>query len=235
MIQPYFFVPVPSSSQTTLTLDEDSSKHILQVLRMQPGEQLRLTDGRGALLHAQITGAERKKCTVKIIDSEQVPREARRITIGISLLKNNNRFEWFLEKATEMGISEVVPLVCERTEKQHLRIERMRAVLQSAMLQSQQVWMPELSEPKGFPEALAGFNHQQKFIAHCVDEKKRNLSDLVNPALQSQVILVGPEGDFSRQEIELAARSQYIPVSLGPSRLRTETAGLVAAALLRFL
>jgi 16S rRNA (uracil1498-N3)-methyltransferase len=229
---PCFYVANIGALDFRLTLDEETSKHIIQVLRMKLGESLQLTDGKGKLVEAVIVDDHKKKCSVQIKGERQIPKENRRISIGISPLKNGNRFEWFLEKATEIGIVEIFPLICARTEKQHLRIDRLRTILISALLQSQRAWLPELHEPMPFAESIKGFNHQQKFIAHCEEKGQRNLSDLINSNLNSQIILIGPEGDFTPEEIALALDNKFLPVSLGPARLRTETAALVAVTLL---
>jgi 16S rRNA (uracil1498-N3)-methyltransferase len=147
-------------------------------------------------------------------------------------MKNSSRFEWFLEKATEIGISEIIPLLCERTEKEKFRIDRMQTILVSAMLQSQQCWIPLLHEPSTFEDVIKASAHQQRFIAHCIDNEKKKLSDLMNSDHSSHIILIGPEGDFTPAEISSAAEYHYIAVSLGKTRLRTETAGVVAAVLL---
>jgi 16S rRNA (uracil1498-N3)-methyltransferase len=201
---------------------------------MRIGELLQLTDGMGTLVTAEITDAHKKHSAVRITDSQFVPRAERKASIAISLLKNANRFEWFLEKATELGIQEIVPLICERTERQHFRLERMQAVLVSAMLQSQQSWLPQLHEAAPFNKFLErSESNTQKFIAHCADTSdKKDLGSLVNTATD-RIILIGPEGDFTEAEIELALQHEFIPVSLGSTRLRTETAGIVAATLLR--
>ena len=136
-----------------------------------------------------------------------------------------------LEKATEIGISEIIPLICKRTEKTHFREERMKTILTSAMLQSRQVWLPELSAPVKINE-LKNENYEQKFIAHCIEEDKKELNGLIDKKV-SKIILIGPEGDFTEEEIQTAVQQNYIPVSLGKTRLRTETAGLVAAVLLK--
>jgi 16S rRNA (uracil1498-N3)-methyltransferase len=209
------------------------------VLRMQNGEQLQLTNGKGNLFTAEITDNNRKKCTVKVIktsDIQHLPvREAGspfNISIAISLIKNSARFEWFLEKATEIGVTEIIPLVCERTEKAAFKFERMKSILVSAMLQSQQCWLPVLHEPTKFNGLIKSSIQQQKFIAHCIDDAKRNLADLNNESLSSKIILIGPEGDFTPDEIELALQNHFSAVTLGGTRLRTETAGIVAATLL---
>ena len=198
---------------------------------------INLTDGKGNLITASITRADKKKCTVSITGKEKITSPERKISICISLLKNSNRFEWFLEKATEIGISEIVPLQCRRTEKQHFRMDRMQQILISALIQSRQCWLPILHEPVKFStflDAAEGANaYQQKFIAHCIPEEKRNLSDLLNSNLASQIILIGPEGDFTPDEIERARQHHFIPVALGETRLRAESAGIVAAALMK--
>ena len=217
-------------------LDEDTSKHIIQVLRMRREERVNLTDGKGNLLTAEITEGHKKHCDVKIIDSRFTSHDSRKITIAISLLKNSNRFEWFLEKATEIGIHDIVPLICKRTERQKFREDRMQNILISAMLQSQQCWLPILHKPIDYELIFRQdeiIHTSQKFIAHCIEDEKRNLADLVNDTLSSQVILIGPEGDFTREEVQLAIRNHFDAVSLGDTRLRAETAGVVAATLLK--
>jgi 16S rRNA (uracil1498-N3)-methyltransferase len=216
-----------------VVLDEATSKHVVQVLRMQNGEQLQLTNGRGDLFTTEIIDNNRKRCVVKVIEAVKIQNSKVKITIAISPVKNNTRFEWFLEKATEIGIAEIIPLVCTRTEKTAFKFYRMKSILVSAMLQSQQCWLPVLHEPTKFNELIKSSAQQQKFIAHCMDGDKRSLSDLNNESLSSKIILIGPEGDFTNDEIKLALQNHYSAVSLGETRLRTETAGIVAATLLR--
>ncbi len=229
---PIFFTEEIVPLHQSLMLDEDTSRHVSQVLRMRTGEQLQLTDGKGNLLTGQITDAHKKHTAVTIISSTFSELSPRKITIAISLLKNANRFEWFLEKATELGISEIVPLLCERTERQHFRHDRMQAVLVSAMLQSRQIWLPELREPVKFSEYVSAIDAStQKFVGYLDEEQKKELSEIIDTT-RNGVALIGPEGDFTKDEIDLALKNGFIPVSLGQTRLRTETAGVVAAVLL---
>lgn len=229
---PLFFSETTGEVNEIVTLSEETSKHIVQVLRMKSGESLLLTNGKGYLLTATIVDDHKKKTSVKVLHSEFSQPAPHRTTIAISLLKNASRFEWFLEKATELGINQIVPLLCERTERQHFRLDRMNTILTSAMLQSQQVWLPQLTEPVKFEEAVFAFTHEQKFIAHCIDNEDK--ADLKMVSLEaSRVIMIGPEGDFTPSEIEQATAEEFIPVTLGETRLRTETAGMVAAVLLR--
>jgi 16S rRNA (uracil1498-N3)-methyltransferase len=232
MSLPIFYSEDLVTSQQIITLDENTSKHVVQVLRMNKGEQLQLTDGKGALVTAVIEDDHKKKCTVKNTGLKNTDAPIHKTSIAISILKNNARFEWFLEKATEIGISEIIPLICERTEKHHFRFDRMKNILVSAMLQSQQLWLPQLHEPQKLDDIIQKADQQQKFIAHCIDEEKNSLNKLVDLNAASQIILIGPEGDFSKSEISLALQHHFLPVTLGDTRLRTETAGIVAATIL---
>lgn len=241
MTLPFFYIEEFDPSQKEIVLDEDTSRHVVQVLRMKEEEKLNLTDGKGNLIIAEVIDAHKKHCTVKVINSQLTTHHSRKITIAISLLKNSSRFEWFLEKATEIGVSEIIPLICERTEKLKFRYERMKGICISAMLQSQQCWLPALHEPKQFNHlATEQIDNQQKFIAHCDEspDKKQLLTFLQRSpfghSFHSSIILIGPEGDFTRPEINLALHHHFIPVSLGDSRLRTETAGIIVATLLKF-
>ena len=229
---PFFYIDHFNPSEKIITLDEDNSRHIVQVLRMQGSERLHLTDGKGNLLTAEIEEAHKKHCTVRLVSNDFTDFAKPEITIAISLLKNNNRFEWFLEKATEIGVNNIVPLICSRTEKQKTRLDRLKNILVSAMLQSRQTWLPLLQEPvafKDFIETEKFKKAEQKFIAHCIDGDKQPLKTASRPS----IILIGPEGDFTPDEIKAALETNYRPVTLGATRLRAETAGVVAAGLLR--
>jgi 16S rRNA (uracil1498-N3)-methyltransferase len=238
---PYFYIPSYDEDQTEIILDEETSRHIVQVLRMDVGERLQLTDGKGSLLEAVIRDAHKKKCIVRVGSVASLPFPEKKVSMAISMLKNANRFEWFLEKATEIGVARIIPLLCERTEKHHIRHERMQHILVSAMLQSQQPWLPDLAQPASFKQVIADASHGQRFIAHCGKDKRSSLSDprlfadetgSAPPFPVSRTILIGPEGDFTQEEIAMALEQGFIPVSLGNTRLRTETAGIVAAAIL---
>ena len=236
MTLPFFYIPDIAPGQTDLQLDEDTSKHVIGVLRKKTGDQLHVTDGKGHLLVAEIKDDHKKRCMVRLVDTQTAPPASRRTVIGISLVKNPGRFEWFLEKATEIGITDIVPLICDRTEKEHFRYDRMKSILVSAMLQSQQAWLPVLHQPVGFGQLLKQedvIDNTQKFIAHCMPGSKQPLAELVNASLPSQIILIGPEGDFTNEEVSFATQHYFIPVTLGDTRLRTETAGMVAAVLLK--
>lgn len=228
MALPYFYEPEIAPGSIAFTLSEETSKHCVKVLRMEKGEQVNLTDGKGNLFTATLIIADKKQTEVRIDAAETAPGNTRKITVGISLLKNSGRFEWFLEKAAEIGVSEIIPLLCHRTERQHFRYERMHSVLIAAMLQSRQSSLPELHEPRPYEQVLV--SPHQKFIAHCEAQQKKELKDF--SIGDNVVVLIGPEGDFTTEEIDAALRNNFQPVSLGHTRLRTETAGVVASALL---
>ena len=230
MSLPYFYEKNIHNINASFILSEETSKHCIQVLRMKKGERLQLTDGKGNAFIASIAIEDKKACEVKIQEKKYHLPHSRKISIGISLLKNSNRFEWFLEKATEIGISEIIPLICKRTERQHFRFDRMNTILISAMLQSQQTWLPQLFEPTDIQSIISQSTYQKKIIAHCENVAKKNITSLI---IENNVqILIGPEGDFTNDEIQSAIENQYQPVSLGKTRLRSETAGVVAASLL---
>ncbi len=228
MALPYFFVD--RLEEKKLQLDEDTSKHMVGVLRMERGEEVLLTDGHGRKAKAQIIDDNRKRCLVQVTSVDTEEESTPKVRIAISIVKNATRFEWFLEKATEIGVSEIIPLLCERTEKEKFRYDRMKGILISAMLQSQQTWLPQLQEPTAFDDVVKQASQEQRFIAHCLPEQKQQLSSVVRQ--RSSIILIGPEGDFTLKEIAKANESGFVPVALGNTRLRTETAGIVAATLL---
>jgi 16S rRNA (uracil1498-N3)-methyltransferase len=230
MSAPFFYEPDLNINSSHFTLSEETSKHCIQVLRMKNGEALQLTNGRGLLCTATIGSEDKKKAVAIITKTEQITPPAKQICIAISLLKNTSRFEWFLEKATEIGITHIQPLLCTRTEHTRFKTERMQGILAAAMLQSQQTWLPVLGAPIALEKYTADSTWQQKLIAHCEENTKQFISEL--PVLSSTEILIGPEGDFTPAEIESAVQKGYLPVSLGETRLRTETAGIVATTLL---
>jgi len=234
MALPFFYAEDIKADTIQFTLNEETSKHVAQVLRMQIGEPLQITDGKGNLFSAEIMDDNRKKCVVKILSFSIQPKAEKKITVAVSLIKNSTRFEWLLEKATEIGVSEIIPLLCSRTEKQHFRHDRMKSILISAMLQSQQCWLPKMNEPIKFSTFVQQSFNGQQFIAHCEDDKPRNELTTYQP-FNNATVLIGPEGDFSADEIALALNNNFKPVVLGETRLRTETAAVVAATLLRML
>lgn len=227
----HFFYLSEYEGATQFQLDEANSRHAIAVLRMQEGEELLLTNGKGLILRCHVSEAHKKRAGVQVINTEQQADSRRDVTIAISPVKNLTRFEWFLEKVTEIGVRKIIPLIAHRTEKQQFRQERMQQILISAMLQSQQAWIPELTQPVRYTDLLQQHDYRRKWIAHCLEAERISLRSSAVTG-ESQLLLIGPEGDFTPEEIELAIQSGFVPVTLGNTRLRTETAGVVGATLL---
>lgn len=213
------------------TMDEPTSKYCIQVLRHELGDEVLMTDGRGGRYTTTITDDNRKKCIVQVKQYELMPPVKAPVRIAISFTKNTSRIEWFLEKATEIGMQMIIPLISQRTEKEKFRADRFENILVSAMLQSQQYYLPELAAPASFESLVQQPPAQQLFIAHCLPEQKRHLWQGMQPGKDS-LLLIGPEGDFTPEEISLALAKGFQPVSLGDNRLRTETAGVVGCTMM---
>lgn len=212
----------------TYRLSEEESKHCVRVLRLTEGDQLFLVDGKGLFCEAVIVTAYTKGCILRVVDRKDgYGKRGYQLTIGVAPTKNIDRFEWFLEKATEIGIDKIVPLVSRYSERKEIKPERLEKVMVSAMKQSIKAFLPIINPMLPFKEAIKEPFLGQKFIAHCHNGKKPLLRDTITKGLDVSV-LIGPEGDFSSEEVELAINEGFIPVSLGGSRLRTETAALVA-------
>ncbi len=218
-----------------MTFDKTESRHIVRVLRMKEGDHLLITDGRGFLYEACITNANDKRCTAEILNCESRPKPWKyHLHIAIAPTKMNDRMEWFLEKATEIGIDEITPLICEHSERKVVKTERMEKVIVSAMKQSLKFSIPKLNPPRELKELLQETRTGIRLIAHCGDGKKISLKDM-DPVESDITVLIGPEGDFSESEVALAIELGYLPLDLGVSRLRTETAGVVVCAEIAFL
>ena len=218
----------PDISDKTYTLDEPESKHCVRVLRLEKGDEITLVDGRGGFFTAEIADPNPKRCTVNVIKSElNFGQRNFKVHVAIAPTKNNERLEWFLEKATEIGIDRVTPLLCRYSERKEIKHDRLEKVMVSAMKQSLKAYLPKLDELTKFNDFIKLPFAGQKFIAHCEEQHREFLKNLVKSG-ENYLILIGPEGDFSPEEIEMAIQAGFQPVSLGESRLRTETAGVVA-------
>jgi len=217
------------------TFDKAESKHVIRVLRKKENDILYLTNGNGFLFTSKISIANDKKCLVDIIKVEFKEKTfSYNLHIAIAPTKNNQRLEWFLEKATEIGISEITPLICNHSERKIVKIERFEKVLISAMKQSNQFYLPKMNESIPFKDFIKREQEGDLFIAHCEKTDKKSFKNQLKKN-KKITIIIGPEGDFSLDEIELALKNNFIPVSLGNSRLRTETAGIVAAHSVAFI
>ncbi len=219
-----------------IILPEEEARHAVQVLRHRLGDTIGLIDGRGGYFEATIVEVGKKRCVARINREERhFQQRPCHLHIGIAPTKNIARFEWFLEKATEIGIDAVTPLLCEHSERRKLRIDRLEKVILAAVKQSQKAYLPVLRELTTYDDFLAtSTGAGQHFIAYLGEDVKGTLKENYRPG-QNVSILIGPEGDFSAAEISRALAAGYQGVSLGPSRLRTETAGVVACHTINLL
>lgn len=210
-----------------IILSAEESKHATKVLRKKEGDILNFTDGKGNLYKAEITIADTRKCRLTILSSEQKEKQHNyHLHIAIAPTKHMDRFEWFLEKATEIGIDEITPIICSRSERKIIKKERGSRILLSAMKQSLKYHLPKLNEAVSLTNFLKKKIDGKKYIAHCENGEKKDLKTINKT--EKTIILIGPEGDFSPKEIELALENQFKAVNLATNRLRTETAGIIA-------
>jgi len=206
-------------------LSVEESRHVVKVLRKNIGEKLYFTDGKGMFLTGEIITTDKIITTVKIIKKEKKSKNHNySLHIAIAPTKNMDRFEWFLEKSTEIGIDEITPIICSNSERKIIKLERCNRILKSAMKQSLKFYLPKLNEPIMFKDFIQKKHEGKKYIAHCQEYKKIKLKK----ENTSMHIMIGPEGDFTEEEIRMATEKKFSHLSLGNSRLRTETAGLVA-------
>jgi 16S rRNA (uracil1498-N3)-methyltransferase len=222
-------------STTTFTFSKEESKHIIKVLRKSVGAILKITNGKGWLFDAEIISADIKRCQANISNAVQQPKRNYKLHLAVAPTKMNDRFELFLEKATEIGIDSITPILCDRSERKVIKLDRFEKIVQSAMKQSLQCYLPIINELTPLNAFVNQEFNGQVFIAHCEETSdKQSLKDKLQPK-QNITILVGPEGDFSVKEIEMALRHNFIPVTLGKTRLRTETAAVVACHSVAFV
>ena len=221
----------PLLAQGILRLDADESRHVVKVLRKKQGDRISLTDGNGFFYEATINDPDPRECTFVINKKIQEQPKNFVIHIGISPTKNADRIEWFVEKAVELGIDEITLLECDHTERQHLKIGRLEKMAISAMKQSLKATLPLIHPLTSFRNIIQTAGSVEKYIAHVDHENPNQLKNLT-AAGSSYLVLIGPEGDFSDEELTIAESQGFKKISLGPSRLRTETAGLVACHIL---
>ena len=226
----------PDITLPVYTLSEEESAHCMKVLRLSAGDTLHLTDGRGTLYRAVVEQPHAKRCVVRI--EATLPafgRRSYRLTVAVAPTKNTDRYEWFLEKATDIGIDRIIPRECRHRERRTLRRDRGDRIVTSAMKQSLKAYRPEVDEMTPVKEVIAMPFEGRKLIAHCDEASPRTfLGDVLAPG-ESALILIGPEGDFAEDEIEAARQAGFTAISLGESRLRTETAALTAVAFASFI
>lgn len=224
-----FYDPSLGRDSKELVFTAEESKHIARVLRKKTGDVVQVTNGDGLLFSATLSVANPDQClaTITRIDKKILPMHW--LHIAVAPTKNADRFEWFLEKATEIGINEISPIICEHSERKTIKKDRCIRILESAMKQSKRAYLPKFNEPSTLNEFLDHEHPGLRFIAHCHVGEKLELKRRVAPD-KDITILIGPEGDFSEAEVDLAYEKGFYPVSLGEARLRTETAAVVACA-----
>lgn len=222
-----FYNGILNSDDKQIRFSKEESRHIIKVLRRSVGDQLYITNGKGELFTAEITIADIKNCVANVLSVETKTPRPYKLHMAVAPTKSNDRFEWFLEKATEIGIDEITPIICENSERRVVKAERFEKIVQAAMKQSLSCFLPKLNPAIPFntfiDQSIDGF----KFIAHCEEGHKTTFKSEIQ-AGSHITILIGPEGDFSAKEIKRAIQCFFDPVSLGSSRLRTETAAIVA-------
>jgi len=224
-----FFNEELTSDTKNIAFSREESKHIIKVLRKKTGNTLYITNGKGYLFTAEITLDLPNKCEAKIIKSEFQKKSNLHIHIAIAPTKMNDRYEWFLEKACEIGIQEITPIICDHSERKVIKQDRFQKIIQSACKQSLQYHFPILNEAISLVNFISKHQNETLLIAHCEKTQKQSLKEVLQKTTRnSYTILIGPEGDFSSNEINLAKSHKYTPITLGETRLRTETAGIVA-------
>ena len=229
-----FYNPEINEDTNQFYFNREESKHIIKVLRKTKGDYLHITNGRGWLFQAEIEVNDVKKCVVNIISKSKQPKRDYSLHLAVAPTKMNDRYEWFLEKATEIGIDSITPIICEHSERKVIKSERFERILQSAMKQSLNCYLPELNEAIPFKTFIEQQFNGDVFIAHCEEIQRKSLKNELKPK-NDVTILIGPEGDFSVKEIEMALDNKFIPVTLGETRLRTETAAIVACHSVAFV
>ncbi len=220
----------------SLTLSEEESKHCVQVLRLGIGDELQVINGKGSIALAEITSAHPKRCEISILSTSHKKQADFSLHLACAPTKNIDRYEWMLEKSTEIGIEKITPIICEHSERSIIKLERLQKVVVAAMKQSLDAYLPDLEETANFDtfiKSSVNFNGQ-KFIAHCHPTTKKSLKQSYTQG-KNALLLIGPEGDFSKAEIEMAIAHGFIPVSLSEKRLRTETAGIVGVHTIRLM
>lgn len=220
----------------SLTLSEEESKHCVQVLRLGIGDELQVINGKGSIALAQIISAHPKRCELSILSTSLKKQADFILHLACAPTKNIDRYEWMLEKSTEIGIEKITPLICEHSERSIVKLERLQKVVVSALKQSLGAYLPILEEAVSFDtfiKSSANFNGQ-KFIAHCYPSDKKSLKQSYTKG-KNALLLIGPEGDFSKTEVEVAIANGFVPVSLSEKRLRTETAGIVGVHTIRLI
>lgn len=230
-----FYNPILTEATTQITFPKDESRHIAKVLRKKSGDKLQITNGQGWLFDAEITTADIKNCLARVVSKTHYPPSRDyKVHLAVAPTKMNDRYEWFLEKATEIGVDSIIPIICDHSERKVIKNDRFEKIIQAAMKQSLHYYMPTLEEAVSFKECIKIPFEGQRLIAHCEETDRISLKKILKPHTDV-LVLIGPEGDFSPSEINSAKSMGFKPVSLGNTRLRTETAAIVACHSIAFV
>ncbi|MBR5829654.1 MAG: 16S rRNA (uracil(1498)-N(3))-methyltransferase [Tidjanibacter sp.] len=226
----------PDITPPLYTLSEEESGHCVRVLRLKEGDSLHITDGKGTLYRAEVEDAHPKRCTIRIVEEHhEWEKRPYSLTIAVAPTKNIDRIEWFVEKATECGIDRIVPILCDHSERKVIKGERLEKIAISAMKQSLKAYLPTIAPLTPIRTLLEEPFDGVRLIAHCEEDMERIfMGELIDKG-DNVMVLIGPEGDFSKEEIEAARKAGFREVTLGKERLRTETAALAAAMFTAFV
>lgn len=229
-----FYNPDINENSTQFSFSKEESRHIVKVLRKKVGDTMQITNGKGWLFSATIISDNIKNCVAEISSKKHQEPSKYHLHLAVAPTKMNDRYEWFLEKATEIGVQEITPIICEHSERKVVKIERFEKIIQAAMKQSLSCYLPKLNDAVSFKTFINQDFKNDLFIAHCEETNKRSLKEEIKKN-RDTTILIGPEGDFSSNEIEMALTNNFVPVTLGATRLRTETAAIVACHSVAFI
>ena len=231
-----FYNKFITETSKEIRFNKEESRHIFKVLRKQEGSILNLTNGKGFFFKARLIQSNLKNCMATVLEVKKQEPLPYSLHLAVAPTKLNDRYEWFLEKATEIGVTEITPIICEHSEREIIKIERFDKKIQSAMKQSLNAFLPKINKAIPFGDflKLQEGNLHQKLIAHCEESNKQSLKSVLKPN-DNTILLIGPEGDFSTNEINKSIKAGFIPVTLGTSRLRTETAAIVACHSVAFI
>lgn len=233
-MEPLFYTPLIERGHSAFVLDEQESKHAVRVLRLSAGSEVGLVDGKGTRYRARIVDPHPKRTVLEVVETIAEPGHPYYLHIAIAPTKNMERTEWFLEKATEIGVDEITPIICERSERKDVKLERLEKIVVAAMKQSLKARLPIINAPIKYERFINQLHTGDKCIAHCATGDKKYLKDIVTKG-GSSLLLIGPEGDFSDVEINQALNQRFVATSLGTSRLRTETAALAGCMEIAFI
>lgn len=229
---------VPELGEGLSVLPEEEARHCVRTLRKQVGDEIHVMDGKGHFARARIEEASKRHCSIRLLEKTFTPRRDFYLHIAIAPTKNISRLEWFLEKSTELGIDEISLIACQHSERRRIRLDRLEKVVLAAAKQSLKAYLPQLNDLQDFGSFITTSKADQQLIAHCYDSElldKQPLKTIYTPVQHKVLLLIGPEGDFSEEEVQKASANGFYGISLGDARLRTETAGLAACHSINFM